>query len=53
MKKEFLEVVKGLWDSYEDDEFLLDKEKGVFYDPLYRTKRYSVQDMKRIRSEAI
>ncbi|MGM0900673.1 MAG: NtaA/DmoA family FMN-dependent monooxygenase [Bacillota bacterium] len=32
MKKEFLEVVEGLWDSYEDDAFIRDKESGVFYD---------------------
>lgn len=30
---EFLEVTKGLWDSWEDDAFIRDKEKGVFYDP--------------------
>jgi FMN-dependent oxidoreductase (nitrilotriacetate monooxygenase family) len=29
---EFVEVVKGLWDSWEDDAFLFDKEKGVFYE---------------------
>jgi len=33
MKKEFLEIVEGLWDSYEDDAFIRDKEKGVFLDP--------------------
>lgn len=48
LKKEFLEVVKGLWDSYEDDAFIRDKEKGVFYDPAkmhtlnYRGKYFSV-----------
>lgn len=31
--REFVEVVKGLWDSWEDDAFLLDKESGYFYDP--------------------
>jgi FMN-dependent oxidoreductase (nitrilotriacetate monooxygenase family) len=30
--REFVEVVKGLWDSYEDDAFLRDKEAGVFLD---------------------
>jgi FMN-dependent oxidoreductase (nitrilotriacetate monooxygenase family) len=30
--KEFVEVVKGLWDSYEDDAFPRDKEAGVFLD---------------------
>ncbi|WP_348619728.1 NtaA/DmoA family FMN-dependent monooxygenase [Paenibacillus polymyxa] len=33
MKKEFLEIVEGLWDSYEDDAFIRDKKSGVFYDP--------------------
>lgn len=28
MKKEFLEVVEGLWDSYEDDVFIRDKKSG-------------------------
>ncbi|MEC2075304.1 LLM class flavin-dependent oxidoreductase [Metabacillus fastidiosus] len=30
---EYLEVVKGLWDSWEDDAFIRDKETGVFFDP--------------------
>lgn len=30
---EFLEVVRGLWDSWEDDAFVRDKETGVFFDP--------------------
>lgn len=29
---EFLDVVKGLWDSYEDDAFPRDKQAGVFLD---------------------
>jgi FMN-dependent oxidoreductase (nitrilotriacetate monooxygenase family) len=29
---EFLDVVKGLWDSYEDDAFPRDKEKRIFLD---------------------
>jgi FMN-dependent oxidoreductase (nitrilotriacetate monooxygenase family) len=29
---EFAEVVKGLWDSWEDDAFLYDKASGQFYD---------------------
>ncbi|MGE1104164.1 NtaA/DmoA family FMN-dependent monooxygenase [Peribacillus simplex] len=33
LKEEFLEIVEGLWDSYEDDAFILDKKSGVFYDP--------------------
>lgn len=48
MKKEFLEIVEGLWDSYEDDAFIRDKESGVFFDHLkmhplnYRGNYFSV-----------
>ncbi|WP_040949834.1 LLM class flavin-dependent oxidoreductase [Gorillibacterium massiliense] len=31
--EEFLEVARGLWDSWEDDAFVRDKESGVFFDP--------------------
>ncbi|EID43029.1 LLM class flavin-dependent oxidoreductase [Parageobacillus thermoglucosidasius] len=31
--EEFVDVVQGLWDSWEDDAFVFDKEKGVFFDP--------------------
>jgi N-acetyl-S-(2-succino)cysteine monooxygenase len=30
---EYLQVAKGLWDSWEDDAFPRDKEAGVFFDP--------------------
>jgi FMN-dependent oxidoreductase (nitrilotriacetate monooxygenase family) len=30
---EFVEVARGLWDSYEDDAFVADLERGVFLDP--------------------
>ncbi|MTD17106.1 NtaA/DmoA family FMN-dependent monooxygenase [Nakamurella sp. YIM 132087] len=30
--QEFLDVVKGLWDTYEDDAVLRDKETGQFFD---------------------
>ena len=30
---EFVEVCRGLWDSYEDDAFPADVERGVFIDP--------------------
>lgn len=30
---EHLQVVRGLWDSWEDDAFVRDKETGVFFDP--------------------
>ena len=31
--REFVDVVTGLWDSWEDDAFLHDKASGQFYDP--------------------
>lgn len=31
--EEYLNVAKGLWDSWEDDAFIRDKESGVFFDP--------------------
>ena len=33
MADEFLDVTKGLWDSWEDDAFLRNKATGVFFDP--------------------
>ncbi|QEW19568.1 Nitrilotriacetate monooxygenase component A [Marinibacterium anthonyi] len=30
---EFVEVVRGLWDSWEDDAFVRDKDSGVYFDP--------------------
>lgn len=30
---EFAEVVMGLWDSWDDDAFVRDKQSGVFFDP--------------------
>ncbi|MFC4777956.1 LLM class flavin-dependent oxidoreductase [Paenibacillus sp. GCM10023252] len=30
--EEYLEVTRGLWDSWEDDAFVRDKENGVFFD---------------------
>ena len=49
MAHEFLEVTKGLWDSWEDDAFIRDKESGQFFDPSklhrvnYQGEFYSVQ----------
>ncbi|CAI8058588.1 Putative monooxygenase MoxC [Geodia barretti] len=49
MAHEFLEITKGLWDSWEDDAFVFDKEAGVFFDPekMHRVNHqgefYSVQ----------
>ncbi|HEY4386287.1 MAG TPA: LLM class flavin-dependent oxidoreductase [Ktedonobacteraceae bacterium] len=31
--REFLQVVTGLWDSWDDDAFIRDKESGVYVDP--------------------
>jgi FMN-dependent oxidoreductase (nitrilotriacetate monooxygenase family) len=31
--EEFVQVVQGLWDSWEEDAFLYDKESGRFFDP--------------------
>ncbi|NTA83756.1 LLM class flavin-dependent oxidoreductase [Agrobacterium tumefaciens] len=31
--EEFVAVVRGLWDSWEDDAFSLDKQSGRFFDP--------------------
>ena len=31
--EEFVRIVKGLWDSYEDDAFLRDQKAGRFLDP--------------------
>jgi FMN-dependent oxidoreductase (nitrilotriacetate monooxygenase family) len=30
---EFLDVVKGLWDSFDDDAFIRDPASGVYFDP--------------------
>jgi len=30
--REYVEVVKGLWDSWEDDAFIRDKQSGIFAD---------------------
>jgi alkanesulfonate monooxygenase len=30
---EFVQVVQGLWDSWDDDAFLYDREEGRFWDP--------------------
>jgi N-acetyl-S-(2-succino)cysteine monooxygenase len=31
--REFVDVVRGLWDSWDDDAFVFDKEDGRFYEP--------------------
>ena len=46
---EFAEVVNGLWDSWEPDAFIRDKESGVYYDPSklhvlnHRGKHFAVR----------
>lgn len=36
---EYIEVVQGLWSSWEEDAFIRDREKGIFFDPekMHRT----------------
>ena len=49
MAHEYLEITKGLWDSWEDDAFIRNKETAQFIDPDklhrldYRGEFYSVQ----------
>jgi FMN-dependent oxidoreductase (nitrilotriacetate monooxygenase family) len=31
--REFVEICFGLWDSWDDDAFVLDREAGVYFDP--------------------
>ena len=31
--REFVDVVRGLWDSWDDDAFVFDKADGRFYEP--------------------
>ncbi len=31
--REFIDVVRGLWDSFADDAFLRDADSGIFFDP--------------------
>jgi FMN-dependent oxidoreductase (nitrilotriacetate monooxygenase family) len=47
--KEFVDVVTGLWDSWENDAFVHDKASGQFYDPAklhvlnHRGKHFTVR----------
>lgn len=34
--REFVDVVRGLWDSWDDDAFVFDKAQGRFYEPERR-----------------
>jgi FMN-dependent oxidoreductase (nitrilotriacetate monooxygenase family) len=46
---EFVDIVRGLWDSWEADAFLFDKQNGVFYDETklhvlaHKGKHFSVR----------
>lgn len=46
---EFVDVVKKLWDSWEDDSFIRDKKSGIFYDetklhiPNHKGKHFKVR----------
>ena len=46
---EVIEIVQGLWDSWDDDAFIRDKESGLFFDPEklhelnHDTERYHVR----------
>ena len=46
---EFVEVVKGLWDSWDDDAYEIDQAVGTFYDPAkmhvlkHRGRYYTVE----------
>ncbi|MFF2481925.1 LLM class flavin-dependent oxidoreductase [Paenibacillus sp. NPDC058071] len=47
--EEYLEVARGLWDSWEDDAFVRDQASGVFFDPSklhrlnHKGEHFSVQ----------
>ncbi|MDR6393087.1 LLM class flavin-dependent oxidoreductase [Paraburkholderia phenoliruptrix] len=47
--REFYDIVTGLWDSWEDDAFVRDKESGLYFDPAklhtlnHRGKHFKVK----------
>jgi FMN-dependent oxidoreductase (nitrilotriacetate monooxygenase family) len=47
--EEFVDVVRGLWDSWDDDAFIKDKQRGIYADPNkvhmldHQGKYYSVK----------
>lgn len=47
--EEFVDVTKGLWDSYEDDAIVRDTERGLYFDPdklhvlNYKSEEFSVR----------
>jgi len=46
---EVIEIVEGLWDSWDDDAFIRDRDTGIFFDPSkmhelnHNTERYRVR----------
>lgn len=46
--QEFVDVVKGLWDTFEDDAIIRDKESGQFFDPEKFHKLNHVGDHYRV-----
>ena len=56
--QEFVEVVTGLWNSWEDDAFLHDKASGRFYDPAklhvlhHRGRHFTVRGPLTVRAHA-
>jgi alkanesulfonate monooxygenase len=46
---EVIEIVQALWDSWDDDAFIRDKDSGIFFDPdkmhelNHKTERYRVR----------
>ena len=58
--REFTEVVRALWDSWDDDAFVRDKESGLFFDPekmhysttTASTTRYAARSTCRVRRKA-
>ncbi len=52
---EFAEVVQGLWDSWDEDAFIRDKDSGVFYDTTkmhvlnHKGKHFQVRGPLRLR----
>jgi FMN-dependent oxidoreductase (nitrilotriacetate monooxygenase family) len=48
---EAFDVITGLWDSWDDDAFIRDKDRGVFYDPAKRHRLDHVGKHFRVRGE--
>ena len=47
--EEFVDVVLGLWDSYEDDAIVRDPERGLYFDPAKRHELAYVSEYFRVR----